>query len=262
MPKKEYLPWMIAASFVVGFAMVAPVFAQGMPNGRGGGMARGDIGNGPAPAVVGSVTAINGTMLTLQTWRRPGSANAAGTIYTVDAANAEVFDKGATSTVAGIAPGDMVSVQGTANGTNITATVIRYGMNGAFGRRGAANGSTTPPFRGNGEPIVGGSVTAISGTTLTITNVSNVTYAVNAASSTVVLHGTTSTLASIAVGDNVMVQGVVNGTSITASMILDQGNMNHASVTPNVNRPHGHGGFDPFGFFGAIGGFFKHLFGF
>lgn len=258
--KKEYLPWVIAAGLVIGLAIVAPVFAQGMPNGRWNGEMGARNGNEPTPAIVGSVSAINGTTLTIESTGRRGR-NASST-YTVDAANAKIFEKGATSTIAGIATGDMIAVQGTVSGTNISATVIRYGMNGAFGRRGAPNASTTPPFQGDGEPIVGGSVTNINGTTLTITNASKITYTVDAAGSTVVLHGATSTLASIAVGDNIMIQGVVNGTSITASTILDQGNMNHASGAPNVSRPQGHGGFDPFGFFGTIGGFFKHLFGF
>ncbi len=265
MYKKEYLPWIAAAGLVIGLSLVVPAFAQGMPNGRGGDRMNGpQSGNGAAPALVGSVTAINGTTITIQTWRRPNEKNAT-TTYTVNAASAKFFDKGATSTISSVTTGDMISVLGTINGTTITATVIRYGMNGDLGRRGIPNTSTTQPFKGNGEPIVGGTVASINGATITITNESNVTYTIDASNAKVIEHGTTSTIANIAVGNNVMVQGTVNGTDIAASTILDQGNMMNAAnatSTPGATPPQSHRGFDPFGFFGTIGGFFKHLFGF
>jgi hypothetical protein len=65
------------------------------------------------------------------------------------------------------------------------------------------------------------------------------------------------TISSIAVGDKVLVQGSVSGTSITASSVIDQ-------AKPNGNggeNGEGNGNAHP-GFFGSIGGFFKHLFGF
>ena len=115
------------------------------------------------------------------------AAGVAGTVYTVDATNAKIYKGSATTTVSvsGIAAGDTVMVQGTVSGTNVAATVIRDGIGGmmgiqpgmpgkGFGHGASSTPSTTPIIQGNGEPVVGGSVTAISGTTLTVTNASNV----------------------------------------------------------------------------------------
>ena len=135
------------------------------------------------------------------------------------------------------------------------------GMPG-FGRKGPGRNSTsTPPvspIQGNGEPIVGGSITAVSGTTLTITNTSNVTYTIDASNAKIIKNGTSTTISNVATGDNVIVQGTVNGTSITASSVIDQG----AKATGNATSTSSGHGPSGSGFFGAIGSFFKHLFGF
>ncbi len=110
-------------------------------------------------------------------------------------------------------------------------------------------------IKGNGEPIVGGTVSAVSGSTLTVTTKSSIAYTVDAASATVIKDHATSTLASVAQGDAVVVQGTVNGTAITASSIIDQAatpaGTSRNSVTGAAHR-----------FFGAVGGFFTRLFGF
>jgi len=73
--------------------------------------------------------------------------------------------------------------------------------------------------------------------------------------------GTIGTIASITVGDGVLVQGSVNGTSIAATSVIDQGAAPTAqantSVNGAINTHPAHRGF-----FGSIGGFFGHLFGF
>jgi hypothetical protein len=199
----------------------------------------------------------------------------AGTVYTVNATNAKIYKGSVTTTVSvsAIATGDTVMVQGTVNGANVAATVIRDGVSGTmggrpvmpgkgFGHSASSTSSTTPIIQGNGEPVVGGSVTAISGVTLTVTNTSNVTYTINAASATVVVKGASSTFSNVAVGDNVIVQGTVNGNSVTASSIIDQG-VKSANTSSTNGQSHGGGiGAGLGGFFGAIGGFFQHLFGF
>ncbi len=106
-------------------------------------------------------------------------------------------------------------VQGTVSGTTITATAIRDGVMQVKPQ--------TPLIQGNGEPVVGGAVTANDGTTLTVTNKSNITYSVNASSATIEKGNATSSLSSVAVGDNVVVQGTVNGTSVVASSVIDSG---------------------------------------
>ncbi len=57
-----------------------------------------------------------------------------------------------------------------------------------------------------------------------------------------------------ATGDIVIIQGAVNGTNVTASSIIDH--TVPASTSAN-GKAKGHSGF-----FGGIGSFFKHLFGF
>lgn len=191
------------------------------------------------------------------------------TVYTVDASNAQVIKNGASSTLSSIATGDMVMVQGTVNGTNVAATMIRDGMPGSMGGHEFGPGGRpmpmtargTSPIQGNGEPIVGGNVTAVNGVTLTVTNASNVTYTVDATSAKIVKNGTSSAIASIATGDNVIVQGTVNGTSVTASSIIDQGSGSQTNSGQGSGASAG-GSHSTFGFFGAIGNFFKHIFGF
>ncbi|MGH7141048.1 MAG: DUF5666 domain-containing protein [Minisyncoccia bacterium] len=230
--------------------------------GHGQWMGHGGAPNQMPPGVFGSVTAINGSTLTVES-RGFGKSASTTTDYTVNASGATVTKNGASASLSSIATGDMVMVQGTISGTSVTATAIRDGMSkggpgmgrGGFGKYA----SSTPPNipHGNGEPVIGGTVATIDGTTLTIANKGNITYTVDAANTTVTKQGKSASLSSVSVGDNVLVQGTINGTSVTASSIIDQGAMPQkgtASTTP------ARGGIEKF--FGAIGGFFKHLFGF
>jgi len=249
---------------------------QGRPQGNWGDR------NGVRPAVFGTVSAINGDSLTVTQGAHPafggfGSstpamAATATTTYTVDATNATVLKNNATSTVSSISVGDKVAVQGTVNGTNVTATTIRDGFSGMGrgmmgGMRGGGNASSTnampSPITGNGQPVIAGTIGAINGSSLTITNKSNVSYTVDASNAKIVEGQSVITVSNLAVGDNVIVQGVVNGTSVTASSVIDQkapsaGANNNASSTGPRGGHSGNGG----GIFGAIGGFFSHIFGF
>ena len=258
---------------------------SGMPGGR----------MGMQPGVFGTVTAINGTTLTVsgkqgRSFGGAPSSNTSGTptqttpaapvapatvVYTVDASNATVRKNNATSTVASIVVGDTVAVRGTVSGTSVTATSISDGVmsmtrggNGGRGGPGGMGSSTRPtsmpasPITGNGQPVIAGSVSAISGNTLTVTNKSNVTYTVDVTNAKIVQGQATITISSVAVGDNVIIQGAVSGTSVTASSVIDQkagqqgtaapGGVNGTSSSP---APRG-------GIFGAIGSFFSHIFGF
>ena len=218
------------------------------------------VGMGPGPAripgVFGTVSAISGTTLTVTSKAMVGpNSNSTGTTYTVNAANATIVKNGATSTVSAIAVGDTVMVQGTVSGTNVTATKINDGVVPQGQGKGP---DAIASLQGNGEPVVGGSVTAISGDTLTVTNKSNVTYTVDATNATVIVKNATSSIADISTGDNVIVQGTVNGNSVTASSVIDQGTQSSSgSGSAGPGMMHGIGGV-----FGAIGGFFQHLFGF
>ena len=111
-------------------------------------------------------------------------------------------------------------VQGTVSGTSVTATAIRDGVMartpGTFGTTGA-----------HAKNGVMGTVSAVNGTTLTVTSKgfgkspTATTYTVDASSATVTKSGTASSVSVIAVGDTVMVRGTVSGTSVTAKTIMD-----------------------------------------
>lgn len=218
---------------------------------------KGPMGGGMRmPGVFGTVASVSGTTLTVTSKPHPtmpGAGSVAAVTYTVDASNATVMKNGTASTLSAVAVGDTVMIQGTVSGTSVTATTIRDGLV-PMGTRPQGGGTSTPIITGNGEPVVAGSVTAISGSTLTITNKSNVTYTVDATNATIDKGNAKSTLASVAVGDNVVVQGTVNGTSVTASSVIDSGTA--ASTTSGSKKP------GVMGFFAGIGGFFAHLFGF
>ena len=266
--KNKFFSLVVMAGSIASLIAVMPAFAQGMPNGRGFGS--GTRSNGMKPGIFGTVSAISGTTLTVtQKMMRP-NATTTPTTYTVDASNATITKSGATTTISSIADGDMVMVQGTISGTNVTATMVRDGVNGIGGKRSAPenpgndfsrNGTTTrttSSIQGNGEPVVGGNISSISGEIVTITNASNVSYTVDATTAKIVKNGATTTISALAIGDNIIAQGTVNGTSVTASSIIDQGTGAHASsTTPNATPSR-----SSFGFLGSIGNFFKHLFGF
>jgi hypothetical protein len=175
------------------------------------------------------------------------------TTYTVDATGATVTKDNAASSVSAIAVGDTLMVQGTVSGTSVTAKTIRDGMPAMRGGQGGP-GAGGSPIQGNGEPVIGGAITAISGTTLTVNAKAGINYSVDASGAVVKKGNATSTVSAITVGDNVVVQGTVNGTSVVASSVMDSG----APKTTTSGTAKGGMG----GFMGAIGGFFQHLFGF
>ena len=249
---KNKLRLLGASSVVLGSLLIAGTALAAAPSGS---MHMGMWGGGKMPGVFGTVSAINGDTITLSS--KGFGKNATPTTYSVDATNAVVVKDGATSTLASVSVGDMVMAAGTVSGSSVTATTIRDGMMMGRGGMGGAN-PKTPVITGNGQPVVGGTVTAINGSTLTITNKSNVTYTVDASSATIEMSGASSTLASVGVGDMVVVQGTVNGTSVTASSVIDSGAHAAAgSSASNTSHPGGMGGI-----LGGIGNFFHNLFGF
>ncbi len=270
--------WIAAIVVASSLAIVMPAFAQtsasaevsvqgGIHNGANGGMHRGGMMSG----IFGTVTAVSGNTLTVAASAWPKASSTAQTTYSVDATNAKIYkgDASTTISVSSVAAGDSVMVQGTVSGTNVAATVIRDGFPRPVGgpampsgeRRIGQGASSTPPITGNGEPVVGGTITTISGNTLTVTNASNVTYAIDVSGATIVKNGTSTAIANLSTGDSVVVQGTVNGTSVTASSVIDQG-VKAASASSTTKSSGGGFGFGFGGIFGAIGGFFQHLFGF
>jgi riboflavin synthase alpha subunit len=204
-------------------------------------------GVGRGPGIFGTIASVSGTTFTVTSKAGPNGAPAAAT-YTVDASNAKVTKGGNQSaSVSDLAVGDSVMVQGTVNGLNVVAATVRDNPE-------RPDGKPNPIIEGDGSPVLGGNVTAVNGTALTVTNKSNVAYAVDASNAKIEKAGASASLSAVAVGDSVLVQGTVNGTSIVASSVIDQGTPAGASAG---NAPKAHGGL-----WEGIVGFFQHLFGF
>lgn len=187
------------------------------------------------PAAIGTVSAINGNSITLKAKN--------GTVYTVDASNAEITkitpgthgSKHVKSTITAneIAVGDNLMVRGTVSSNNIAAKKI---IDGAITGRRKANPQNEN--RLGFKPAAAGKVAAINGNVITLrgrnfATKSNTTYTVNAANATITklnppaTHGAklTSTpisVSQISVGDMLIVQGTVSGTTIQATTIRDR----------------------------------------
>jgi membrane-bound inhibitor of C-type lysozyme len=195
------------------------------------------------PGIVGKVSTISGTTITLDGKKGFGK-DATDIIYTVDDSNATVkkIAEGTdgkpyetTITVSDIKAGDMIMVKGTVSGTTVTATEIMSGRPGK-GRGGKGDKGHSD---GQFEPGVRGKVTAVSGTTITLTDkkgfkkdstgATETTYTVDAGAATIkkITEGTdgkpsetTITVSDIKVGDMIMVKGTVSGTTVTATEIM------------------------------------------
>jgi len=238
--------------------------------GRGGWGAGMNMGGKNMPGVFGTVSAISGTTLTITSKAGPrtenGSSAATPITYTVNAGTAVVTKDNATSSLSSVTVGDTVMVMGTVSGTTVTATSIHDGMGMMMGgMRGdhMKNGTSTPiTITGNGQPVVAGTVSTISGSTITITNKSNVTYTIDASSAKFQKAGVSAAvLSNIAVGDSVIVQGTVNGTAIVAVSVIDQGIVNTSTSQNGNPQPEG-GPMGAKGIFAGIGAFLHRIFGF
>ncbi len=218
--------------------------------GNRGGMMRGGI--------FGTVTAVSGNTITISGKQGFGVNAATLTTFTVDATNAKIIKDGPADAptvvpVSSINVGDRIMVQGVVNGTNITATMIRDGKIPMM-RKGGDKNPPVSPIAGDGNPVIAGTVTAVSGSTVTITNKSNVIFTVDATNAKIVKGPNTIAVSGIAVGDMVVVQGTINGNSVVATSVIDQAK----PVASNDDGNKGEGR----GFFGGIGAFFSRLFGF
>ena len=206
-------------------------------------------------AITGLVVSNNGTSFIVKSNEKNNSTSQN---YTVTVSASTTINKNGTkASLSDITSGDMVMVQGVISGTNITANMIR-------------DGKIPQPqggIQGNGQPVVAGSVTSNDGTgTIVIANKSNISYTVTIPSTTsfFVSGVKGAKISDVAVGDNIIVQGTVNGNSVTATSVIDQKKAGEKSNDNNQNSDNGQK--TKTGFFGGmmngIGGFFKHMFGF
>lgn len=269
MSNKKYVYSIMALAILTTLTTVTPALADNTttsttPNNAWGGRMMGNRGIGGMirPAVFGTVSAVSGNIITVTSTNRKSPNNtttATTTTYTVDATSAKIIKNNTAGTIASIMVGDTIMAQGTLTGTNLVATNIRDGVmmrgngadNGKIGNSGNKEQGLSA-IVGNGQPVVAGAIGAINGNTLTITNKSNVTYTIDATNAKITKEGNaTASISNLIVGDMVVVQGTVNGNAIVASSVLDQAKV--ASTTTGVQHK---------GFFGSIGSFFSHLFGY
>ena len=253
---KRYIPLLAFVIITTGTSVALTTHAQSAPSDQGTlegihmtnrGEGRGHFGTGMRPGVFGTVSAINGTSITVTSTNKKTNVT---TTYTVDASGATVTKSGAASSVSTIAIGDTVMISGTITGNSVVAKNIRDGIP-TQGKGGMEN------FQGDGNPVIAGTISAINGSTITITNKSNSTYTVTASNATFRKPGITSaTISNLVVGDTVVIQGTVSGNSVMATSVLDQGTQPVAPTTGTPDQPEQHQGF-----FGRVGGFFSHLFG-
>lgn len=274
-------------TLIMSGAALTPAFAQTTQQGRGefqgpmqgqGGARTGRGTQGQhegmmeRPAVFGTVQSVSGTSISLL--GKTMSA-AATTTYTIDASDARIDKQGVqgTTTVSSISVGDTLMVMGTISGTSVTARTIRDGAMGGQredmmdGRPGSSTSDRTMDgsFHGNGQPVVGGTISSISGNTITITNEGGSTFTVDATNATVMKEGATSTVSTLASGDSIIVQGTVNGSSVTATSIVDQG-VHVTQTDTQEQQPSQDQHSAPIrmlgGMMSGIGSFFGRLFGF
>jgi len=257
MQNRKYISLLSVGLIAASLAVAIPAFADTNRNGQN---KNEQNFNMMKPNVVGKVSVINGNTITVISQRKSDkNGTGVATTFTVDATNAKILRGETAIKVSDIVVGDNVVVQGTITGTNVAATVIRDGKIGNGNEN--ENNQALLQIQGNGQPVVAGKVTAISGSTITITN-SNVTYTINASSAKFLVGGATSaTILNVTVGDNIIAQGTVNGTSMVASTVIDQKAKTSNGLESNSgNNP------KPRGFMGGmmngIGNFFRRMFGF
>ncbi len=240
--KKQYMSIVMATA--LGIATVVTVFAQSnnptTNHIRKGGLSyqennksgRGQFmrSNKVNPMVIGTVTSINGNNIIILGQRGFMGTSTPNVTFTVDATNTKITKDNATTTLSTILNGDTIFVQGKINGTNIIATIIRDGKNLQRDNKDQMQQNVT---EGNGQPVIAGNVVSINGNTLTITNKSNVSYSVDITNAKIISKNSSITATSIAIGDKVIVQGQINGNSVIASIVTDNGSQ---KVETNTNN--------------------------
>lgn len=220
-----------------------------------------------APSVVGKVTGIDGSTITvsgqIQGTKRRGmmsaTSSASQTSFMVDASVAKIVKANATSTLSGISIGDQVMVFGQISGSSIKASLIRDAMIANPRRPGFSAEDRSQGMMGNGQPVVAGKVSFVNGGTFTLVTAASTTYSVDATNAVFKQGMSTTTIASLSVGDYVVVQGTVNGSSVVATSIMEPARMMESrdeEQQQQQQQPRERG------FFSGIGGFFRGIFGF
>ena len=172
------------------------------------------VGRRGPPGVIGIVTSVSGTSIVV--------TDKSGAVYTVDLANAKITkninaSEPTTITATDINIGDTIGVRGTISGSRVAATFAMDGISPTPSRGGMSGGFDRHEGK---DHWVSGKVTAVSGTTVTITRSDGKAYTVDASKAKLSKMEFITT-ADLVVGDFVGVDGTVSGTSVTATHIMD-----------------------------------------
>lgn len=155
----------------------------------------------------GTVTAINGSTITIKSDRD-------NTTYAVVADGAKIYQGSSAKTVADIKIGDTILVDGSISGTSILAIRI---LNTDRDKNIPDNNEWK-----NFKSGIVGEVTAVNGNILTVSAKSGTSYTVNTSGAKLQKEqGVAINLSDIKVGDSVLIQGSVSGTTVTASNVFD-----------------------------------------
>lgn len=265
MRKRKLFLFSLAIMAIAAVALVASstfTIAADKTN-QGGGLPSGNSPNGQQGnfknlGVMGTVSSISGSTIIVKSQ---------DTSYTVDASNATIkkitnstsgFKSSETTiSVSDIQSGDTVMIQGEISGTSVTATEIIVGafpggpMNGSTvttsnrnqGRLPANPATSTPKNKvQNRSSAIMGTVSAISGTTITITGRQDtgIIYTVDASNAKVTQgageNTQTLSVSDIKVGDVIEVAGAI---SISATSIIERGNMSTSTESGNIEQGNG-----------------------
>jgi hypothetical protein len=171
----------------------------------------------------GKVTAVSGSVITIDSM-----VGKTKNTYTVNASAAVLskgMGKGAPTTIVitDIAVGDQIFAIGTLSGTNVTATSVRD-----ISRPGMhKNKQENKPPMDKPANLFSGTVTGVSGSTITMTGLNQTVYTVNAATAAFTkgmgMPAAAMTLADIKVGDRILVTGALSGTTVNATSVRDLG---------------------------------------
>ncbi len=150
--------------------------------------------------VSGTVVSVNGSSIVI--------TDRKNTTYTVDATNAKFGGMGVENslTLAGILVGDKINARGTISGTTVSALSISDMSYVA-------------------RTVFSGKVTAINGTSITLSQKNNTSLTVNVGSATVTKgfgkNAKTIAIGDIVVGDRLTAIGTLSGTTVTATKAED-----------------------------------------
>ncbi len=229
--KKSARTWIIAGiaaavlavGSVVGISVVSGHTASSAATTTAAAGQNGGPGGGFGGGTAGTISAIDGSTITL--------TGTTGTATKVTTSSSTTVTSSATAALGDIAVGDQVSVMGTISGTDVTAQ--RITDTGTTADAGPGQGQAPPsgsgqtgqaPPSGAGGPGAGarGQVTSIDGSTMVITATDGTVYTVTTSSTTTVTKVTTSSLSALSVGEQVQVRGstATDGT-VTAERITE-----------------------------------------